>query len=94
MIGLVICTLLICATVIICIFSNVFMEGFSTITVISRGERYDVARFRLCAVETVVMGRAKRKPKPSMPRWYWLDQDGGRHPNKDRGKDKYCNQRW
>lgn len=22
------------------------------------------------------MGRAKRKPKPSMPRWYWLDQDG------------------
>lgn len=22
------------------------------------------------------MGRAKRKPRPSMPRWWWLGQDG------------------
>ena len=22
------------------------------------------------------MGKAKRKPKPSMPKWYWMDQDG------------------
>lgn len=22
------------------------------------------------------MGKAKRKPKPSMPHWYWLGQDG------------------
>lgn len=22
------------------------------------------------------MGKAKRKPKPSMPRWFWLDTDG------------------
>lgn len=21
------------------------------------------------------MGKASRKPKPSMPRWYWLDMD-------------------
>lgn len=24
----------------------------------------------------VLMGRAKRKPRPSMPYWYWLGQDG------------------
>ena len=34
------------------------MEGFATIPDISRGEQYDVARFRLCTVETVVMGKA------------------------------------
>lgn len=22
------------------------------------------------------MGKAKRKPRPSMPRWYWNNQDG------------------
>lgn len=22
------------------------------------------------------MGKAKRKPRPSMPHWYWLGQDG------------------
>lgn len=22
------------------------------------------------------MGKAKRKPRPSMPRWFWLGQDG------------------
>lgn len=22
------------------------------------------------------MGKAIRKPKPSMPRWFWLEQDG------------------
>ncbi len=22
------------------------------------------------------MGKAKRKPRPAMPRWYWLGQDG------------------
>lgn len=22
------------------------------------------------------MGKAKRKPRPSMPHWYWRDQDG------------------
>lgn len=22
------------------------------------------------------MGKAKRKPRPSMPQWYWLGQDG------------------
>lgn len=22
------------------------------------------------------MSKAKRKPRPSMPRWYWLGQDG------------------
>lgn len=22
------------------------------------------------------MGKAKRKPRPSMPDWYWLGQDG------------------
>lgn len=22
------------------------------------------------------MGKAKRKPRPSMPHWFWLDQDG------------------
>lgn len=22
------------------------------------------------------MGKARRKPRPSMPRWWWLEQDG------------------
>lgn len=22
------------------------------------------------------MGKSKRKPRPSMPHWWWLDQDG------------------